>query len=171
MAPGEQDRLVEDAPLVFTSDVGETLVLVRALGSQVEKTEGVSIATPKFRSHLEDKHRYLVLAVNTTDKPKSISFSARMTIEPAAVEEEPDALSIHDVVGSYQGESWDPTEGGAVNEHTFVVSQSGDGLVMSNLEGFSGNMNRPAGRLPQRLTCLNTDFRLLLFSALFPKTA
>ena len=120
-------------------------MLLKCLYSNVETQQGAAVSAPEFRKTLEDKYRYLLLVVNPTGGEKTISFKVWMEAENEVVTEAPDGLSIDDVVGTYSGESWDPVEGGAVNSHTFTVSRSGDGLMMSILEGYQWQYEPASG--------------------------
>lgn len=102
MTESEAGNLEEEGALSIDSLNGETLVLLKAYSKDVDKTEGAKISAPLFRERLQEKHRYLLLVVNTTETKREISFTLRA--EPEEEEEEEEEI-VGDVgkEGEYAG--------------------------------------------------------------------
>ena len=77
MTEKEREKLDKDAAVSISDETGEELVLLKSLSKETTTQQGASVSAPAFRKTLEDKYRYLLLVVNTTDREKTIELTAR----------------------------------------------------------------------------------------------
>lgn len=77
MTEKEREKLDKDAAVSISTENGEELVLLKSLSKETKTQQGASVSAPAFRKTLEDKYRYLLLVVNTTERQKEVKLTLK----------------------------------------------------------------------------------------------
>jgi hypothetical protein len=126
MTEKEREKLNKDAAVSISAQNGEELVLLKSLSKETTIQQGASVSAPAFRKTIEDKYRYLLLVVNTTNKTKDIHFKVASG----------EGLPLNEIIGTYDI-NYETSASGTINNY---IAKDGDSLVLSDSDGF----NEPA---------------------------
>jgi len=119
-------RMDEDPAVSISARNGEELVLLKSLSKETTTQQGANISAPAFRKTLEDKYRYLLLVVNTTNKKKDTHLKVASG----------EGLPLDEIIGTYDI-NYETSASVTINNY---IARDGDSLVLSDSDGF----NEPA---------------------------
>lgn len=126
MTEKEREKLDEDPAVSISARNGEELVLLKSLSKETTTQQGANISAPAFRKTLEDKYRYLLLVVNTTNKKKDTHLKVASC----------EGLPLDEIIGTYDI-NYETSASVTINNY---IARDGDSLVLSDSDGF----NEPA---------------------------
>ena len=152
MTEDEREKLDKDAAISISANNGEELVLVKSLTREATTQQSTSVSAPAFRQTLEDKYRYLLLVVNTTDSQRTVELAATCQTDTYLLYQDTFEIGTNyggRTISEFYDAHSSTREGRSLDEfkrdygYIITIEGKGDGAVLTVAEAPKGQEESP----------------------------